>query len=51
MANTRTIQYETLVELADEVDVDNPVDHPAYEFSQKTFYEDANAGVYNDNSN
>ena len=26
-------------------------EHEAYEFSKKTFFEDDNAGVYNDNPN
>ncbi len=45
------IDYKTLVEDAEDIDIDDEQDHVAYEFSRKTFYEDDNAGVYNDNPN
>lgn len=45
---TRNIDYKTLVDLAEQKIDDQPVEHPAYEFTNKTFYEDDSAGVYGD---
>lgn len=48
--NSQTVNYEAL--LAEAEGEDYPFfEHDAYEFSKKTFMEDDNAGVYNDNPN
>lgn len=48
--STETIDWQTLV--AEAEGENYPFfEHPAYEFSRKTFKEDDNAGVYNDNDN
>jgi hypothetical protein len=51
MANPKKYDWESLVHQAEEVEGENTAIHPAYEFSKKTFKEDDNAGVYNDNDN
>ena len=51
MARTvETIDWETLVAEAEGEEYPD-FEHTAYEFSAKTFKEDDNAGVYNDNPN
>lgn len=50
MASSETIDWRTLVAEAEGEDYPN-FEHVAYEFSKKTFKEDDNAGVYNDNPN
>lgn len=50
MATTQ-VEYKTLVDDAEDIDVDEIIEHPAYEFSKKTFKETDDAGVYNDNPN
>ena len=45
---TRNIEYKTLVDLAENAIEDEEVEHPAYEFSTRTFYEDDSAVVYGD---
>ena len=47
---SETINWETLI--AEVEGEEYPFfEHDAYEFSRKTFREDDNAGVYNDNPN
>lgn len=43
---TRNIEYKTLVDLAERKIEDKPNEHPTYEFTNKTFYEDDSADVY-----
>lgn len=45
--STQQIDYRTLVEEAEGEDIAER-EHPAYEFSKKTFYENDKAGVYGD---
>lgn len=47
---TETIDYRTLVAMAEGADYPD-YEHDAYEFSKKTFEEDAKSGVYNNNAN
>ncbi len=42
------IEYKALFDEVEGNDVDDIEEHKAYEFSQKTFYEDDSAGVYGD---
>ena len=52
MANTRKIEWATLIAMVDEYyEEESKDEHPAYEFNKKTFKEDDNSGVYNDNPN
>ena len=48
--SSETIDYLTLVAEAEGEDYPY-FEHPAYPFSKRVFYEDDQAGVYNDNPN
>lgn len=51
-SNTTSEEIDYISLVAEAEGEDFPFfEHPAYEFSKKTFFEDDSAGVYNDNPN
>ena len=46
MANARVIDYRDLVNLHEEESGEATTEHKAYEFTNRTFYEDDDSGVY-----